>query len=125
MTKEKLIEEIEKMSVLELSELVEALEEKFGVTAAVPMAAMAGPAAAAPAEEKTEFDVVLKGFDDKKKIGVIKVVREVMQLGLKESKEFVESSASEPQAVKEGLPKKDADELKKKLEDAGATVELK
>ncbi len=125
MTKEKLIEEIEKMSVLELSELVEALEEKFGVTAAVPMAAMAGPAAAAPAEEKTEFDVVIKGFDEKKKISVIKVVREVMQLGLKESKEFVESSVSEPQAVKEGLPKKDAEELKKKLEDAGATVELK
>ncbi len=125
MTKEKLIEEIEKMSVLELSELVEALEEKFGVTAAVPMAAMAGPAAAAPAEEKTEFDVVIKGFDEKKKISVIKVVREVMQLGLKESKEFVESSAKEPQPVKEGLPKKDAEELKKKLEDAGATVELK
>ena len=125
MTKEKLIEEIEKMSVLELSEFVEALEEKFGVTAAVPMAAMAGPAAAAPAEEKTEFDVVIKGFDEKKKISVIKVVREVMQLGLKESKEFVESSVSEPQAVKEGLPKKDAEELKKKLEDAGATVELK
>ncbi len=125
MTKEKIIEEIEKMSVLELSELVEALEEKFGVTAAVPMAAMAGPAAAAPAEEKTEFDVVIKGFDDKKKISVIKVVREVMQLGLKESKEFVESSANEPQPVKEGMPKKDAEELKKKLEDAGATVELK
>lgn len=125
MTKEKIIEEIEKMSVLELSELVEALEEKFGVTAAVPMAAMAGPAAAAPAEEKTEFDVAIKGFDDKKKISVIKVVREVMQLGLKESKEFVESSANEPQPVKEGVPKKDAEELKKKLEDAGATVELK
>lgn len=125
MTKEKIIEEIEKMSVLELSELVEALEEKFGVTAAVPMAAMAGPAAAAPAEEKTEFDVVIKGFDDKKKISVIKVVREVMQLGLKESKEFVESSANEPQPVKEGMPKKDAEELKKKLEEAGATVEFK
>ena len=89
------------------------------------MSAMARPAAAAPAEEKTEFDVVIKGFDDKKKISVIKVVREVMQLGLKESKEFVESSANEPQPVKEGMPKKDAEELKKKLEEAGATVELK
>jgi len=124
MTKEKLIEAIEKMSVLELSELVEALEEKFGVTAAVPMAAAAG-AAAAPVEEKTEFDVIVNGFEAKKKISVIKVVREIMQLGLKESKDFVESSANEPKPVKEGLPKKGAEELKKKLEEAGAKVELK
>ena len=126
MTKEELIEAIEKMSVLELSELVKALEDKFGVTAAVPVAAVgAAGGAAAPAEEKTEFDVVLTGFDPKKKIGVIKVIREVMQLGLKESKEFVEESEKEPKPVKEGLPKKDAEELKKKLEEAGGKVELK
>ncbi len=127
MTKEEIIEAIEKMTVLELSELVKALEDKFGVTAAVPVAAVAGGAAggAAPAEEKTEFDVVLTGFDPKKKISVIKVIREVMQLGLKESKEFVESSEKEPKPVKEGLPKKDAEELKKKLEEAGGKVELK
>ncbi len=127
MTKEEIIEAIEKMTVLELSELVKALEDKFGVTAAVPVAAVAGGVAggAAPAEEKTEFDVVLTGFDPKKKISVIKVIREVMQLGLKESKEFVESSEKEPKPVKEGLPKKDAEELKKKLEEAGGKVELK
>lgn len=124
MTKEEIIEAIEKMNVLELSDLVKALEDKFGVSAAVPMAA-APAAGAAPAEEKTEFDVVLNGFDPKKKISVIKVVREIMQLGLKESKDFVEASANEPKPVKEGLPKKDAEELKKKLEEAGAKVELK
>ena len=122
MTKEELIEAIEKMTVLELADLVKALEDKFGVTAAVPVAAVA---AAAPAEEKTEFDVNLTGFDAKKKISVIKVVREVMQLGLKESKEFVEASEKEPKPVKEGLPKKDAEELKKKIEEAGGKVELK
>ncbi len=122
MTKEELMEAIEKMTVLELADLVKALEDKFGVTAAVPVAAVA---AAAPAEEKTEFDVVLTGFDAKKKISVIKVVREVVQLGLKESKEFVEASEKEPKPVKEGLPKKDAEELKKKLEEAGGKVELK
>jgi large subunit ribosomal protein L7/L12 len=122
MTKEELMEAIEKMTVLELADLVKALEDKFGVTAAVPVAAVA---AAAPAEEKTEFDVNLTGFDAKKKISVIKVVREVMQLGLKESKEFVEASEKEPKPVKEGLPKKDAEELKKKIEEAGGKVELK
>ncbi|NIA10781.1 MAG: 50S ribosomal protein L7/L12 [Nitrospiraceae bacterium] len=122
MTKEELIEAIEKMTVLELADLVKALEDKFGVTAAVPVAA-AG--AAAPVEEKTEFDVVLTGFDAKKKISVIKVVREVLQLGLKESKEFVEASEKEPQPVKESLPKKDAEELKKKIEEAGGKAELK
>jgi large subunit ribosomal protein L7/L12 len=125
MTKEEFIEAIEKMTVLELADLVKALEDKFGVTAAVPMAAVGAAGAAAPAEEKTEFDVVLTGFDPKKKIGVIKVVREVLQLGLKESKEFVEASEKEPKPVKEGLPKKDAEELKKKLEEAGGKVELK
>ncbi|BAL81219.1 50S ribosomal protein L7/L12 [Caldisericum exile] len=128
MTKEEIIEAIEKMSVLELSELVKALEEKFGVTAAVPMAAMpVGGAApqAAPQEEKTEFDVVLAGFDPAKKINVIKVVRETLNLGLKESKDVVEAAEKEPQKIKEALPKKDAEELKKKLEEAGAKVELK
>ncbi len=123
MTKEEIIEAIEKMNVLELSDLVKALEDKFGVSAAVPMAA-AGPTAA-PVEEKTEFDVLLEGFEASKKISVIKVVREIMQLGLKESKDFVEASAKEPKPVKEGLPKKDAEELKKKLEGAGAKVEVK
>ncbi|MGC9171234.1 50S ribosomal protein L7/L12 [Caldisericum sp.] len=128
MTKEEIIEAIEKMSVLELSELVKALEEKFGVTATVPMAAMpmAGAAPqAAPQEEKTEFDVVLVGFDPAKKINVIKVVRETLNLGLKESKDVVEAAEKEPQKIKEALPKKDAEELKKKLEEAGAKVELK
>jgi large subunit ribosomal protein L7/L12 len=128
MTKEKIIEAIEKMSVLELSELVKDLEDKFGVTAMAPISAVAaasGAAQAAPAEEKTEFDVVLNGFDAAKKISVIKVIREVMQLGLKESKDLVEASEKEVQKIKESLPKKDAEELKKKLEEAGAKVELK
>lgn len=127
MKKEEIIEAIEKMSVLELSELVKTLEEKFGVTAAVPIAAaMAGTgAAAAPVEEKTEFDVILTGFDAAKKINVIKVVREVLGLGLKESKDVVEAAEKEPQKVKEALAKTEAGELKKKLEEAGAKVELK
>lgn len=127
MTKEEIIETIEKMSVLELSELVKALEDKFGVTAMAPIAAVAQTpgAQAAPAEEKTEFDVVLNGFDAAKKINVIKAIREVMQLGLKESKDFVEAAEKEVQKIKESLPKKDAEELKKKLEEAGAKVELK
>lgn len=128
MTKEKIIEAIEKMSVLELSELVKDLEDKFGVTAMAPISAVAaasGAAQAAPVEEKTEFDVVLNGFDAAKKINVIKAVREVMQLGLKESKDLVEAAEKEMQKIKESLPKKDAEELKKKLEEAGAKVELK
>ena len=128
MTKEKIIEAIEKMSVLELSELVKDLEDKFGVTAMAPISAVAaasGAAQAAPVEEKTEFDVVLNGFDAAKKISVIKVIREVMQLGLKESKDLVEASEKEVQKIKESLSKKDAEELKKKLEEAGAKVELK
>ncbi len=127
MTKEEIIEAIEKMNVLELSELVKELEEKFGVSAMAPVAAVGVAASAqpaAPAEEKTEFDVTLTGFDPAKKINVIKVVREALQLGLKESKDLVEASEKEPQHIKEGLPKKDADELKKKLEEAGAKVEL-
>ncbi|MGB9694428.1 MAG: 50S ribosomal protein L7/L12 [Caldisericaceae bacterium] len=127
MTKEEIIEAIEKMSVLELSELVKALEDKFGVTAAVPMGAMPAQAAqaAAPAEEKTEFDVVVTGFEAAKKINVIKVVRETLGLGLKESKDLVEAAEKEPQKIKESLAKKDAEDLKKKLEEAGAKVEMK
>ena len=122
MNKEQIIEAIESMTVLELSELVKALEEKFGVSAAAPVAVAAAPAAAAAAaEEKTEFDVILASAGDKK-IGVIKVVREVTGLGLKEAKELVDNA---PKAVKEKISKADADALKAKLEEAGASVEVK
>jgi large subunit ribosomal protein L7/L12 len=122
-TKEQVIEFIEKMTVLELAELVKELEEKFGVSAAAPVAvAAAGPAAAAaPVEEKDEFDVILKEAGDKK-INVIKVVRAVTGLGLKEAKDLVDGA---PQTVKEAMPKAEAEELKKQLEEAGAKVELK
>ena len=116
-----LIEEVKGLTVLELSELVHALEEEFGVSAAA-MAAPAAGAAAPAAEEKTEFDVVLTGFDAAAKIKVIKVVREITGLGLAEAKAFVESA---PKAVKEAVSKDEAEELKKKLEEAGAKVELK
>jgi large subunit ribosomal protein L7/L12 len=119
------VDYIKNMSVLELSELVKTLEDELGVeaAAAVPMAAMAAaPGAAAPAaEEKTEFDVVLTAIGDKK-INVIKVVREVTSLCLKEAKDLVESA---PKAVKEGVPKEEAEAIKKKFADAGATAELK
>jgi large subunit ribosomal protein L7/L12 len=120
----KLVEEIEKMSVLDLAELVKILEEKFGVSAAAPM--MAAPvAAAAPAgEEKSVFNVVLTSPGDKK-IEVIKVVRDVTQKGLKEAKDMVDASASTPQIIKEGAKKEEAEDLKKKFEAAGAKVELK
>ncbi|MGE5576324.1 MAG: 50S ribosomal protein L7/L12 [Syntrophothermus sp.] len=124
MTKEQLIEEIEKMTVLELSDLVKALEEKFGVSAAVPMAVAAAPAAgaAAPVEaEQTEFSVILTNAGQAK-INVIKVVRELTGLGLKEAKDLVDGA---PKPVKEGVSKDQATEIKKKLEDAGATVEVK
>jgi large subunit ribosomal protein L7/L12 len=121
----KIIEEVEKMSVLDLSELVKALEDKFGVSAAAPVAvaAVAGPAAAAaPAEEKTEFDVVLAAAGANK-IAVIKAVREINQsLGLVEAKALVEAA---PKAVLEGAKKEDAEAAKAKLVEAGATVELK
>jgi large subunit ribosomal protein L7/L12 len=122
-TKEQVVEFIEQMSVLELSELVKELEDKFGVSAAAPVAIAAGPAAAeaAPVEEKDEFDVVLKSAGDKK-INVIKVVRAATGLGLKEAKDLVDGA---PQTVKEAAAKADAEELKKQLEEAGATVELK
>ena len=122
LTKDELIAAIESMTVLEMSELVSALEEKFGVSAAAPVAAAAAAApAAAAAEEKTEFDVVLTAAGDKK-IQVIKVVRELTGLGLKEAKDLVEAA---PKAVKEGLPKAQAEEIKAKLEEQGATAELK
>jgi large subunit ribosomal protein L7/L12 len=123
-TKEQVVSFIENMSVLELAELVKELEEKFGVSAAAPVAVAAAPAAGgadAAAEEKDEFDVVLKGAGDKK-INVIKVVRAATGLGLKEAKDMVDGA---PQTIKEAMPKADAEELKKQLEEAGADVELK
>ena len=116
-----LIEEVKGLTVLELSELVHALEEEFGVSAAA-MAAPAAGAAAAPAEEKTEFDVGLAGFDAAAKIKVIKAVREITGLGLAEAKAAVEGA---PKTLKEAVGKDEAEELKKKLEEAGAKVELK
>ena len=115
-----MIEEIKGLTVLELSELVHALEEEFGVSAAAMAAPAAGGAAAAAAEEKTDFDVVLTGFDAAKKIGVIKVVREVMGLGLAEAKAAVEGA---PTTMKEGLGKDEAEALKKQVEEAGGKVE--
>ena len=124
-TKEQVIEFIEKMSVLELAEMVKELEDKFGVSAAAPVAvAAAGPAAgaeAAAAEEKTEFDVVLTAVGDKK-INVIKVVRAITGLGLKEAKDLVDGA---PNTVKEAAGKEEAEGIKTQLEEAGASVELK
>lgn len=121
-----IIEAIEKMTVMELVELKKALEDKFGVTAAAPMMmgampAMAGGAAAAAVEEKTEFDVVLVGVGDKK-IQVIKVVRELTGLGLKEAKDLVDGA---PKTVKEGVSKDEAEKVKAKLEEQGASIEVK
>jgi large subunit ribosomal protein L7/L12 len=122
MNKEEIISAIEEMSVLELSELVEELEEKFGVSAAAPVAVAGGAGAAGGAEEEqTEFDVFLADIGGKK-IKVIKAVRELTGLGLKEAKAVVDDA---PGNVKEGLAKEDAEEMKEKLEEAGATVELK
>ena len=124
MTKEEIMQAIESMTVLELSELVKAMEEKFGVSAAAPVAvAAAAPAAggAAAADEQSEFDVILKSAGDKK-INVIKVVREITGLGLKEAKALVDEA---PKPIKEKVAKAEAEELKAKLEEAGAQVELK
>lgn len=125
MTKDQILEAIENMTVLELSELVKALEEKFGVSAAAPVAVAAVPGAAggaaAEADEKTDFDVILASAGDKK-IQVIKVVREITGLGLKEAKDLVDGA---PNPVKEGVGKEEAEQIKEKLEEAGATVELK
>ena len=117
-----LIEEVKGLTVLELSELVHALEEELGVSAAAMAAPAAGGAAAPAAEEKTEFDVVLAGFDAAAKIKVIKAVREITGLGLAEAKGMVEGA---PKTLKEAVAKDEAEELKKKLEEAGAKVELK
>ena len=117
-----LIEEVKSLTVLELSELVKALEEEFGVSAAAMAAPAAGGAAAEAAEEKTEFDVVLAGFDAAAKIKVIKAVREITGLGLAEAKGVVEGA---PKTLKEAVSKDEAEEMKKKLEEAGAKVELK
>lgn len=123
MTKDELIQAIENMTVLELSELVKALEERFGVSAAAPvaMAAGAAPVAEAAEEEQTSFDVVLSAIGDQK-IQVIKVVRELTGLGLKEAKALVDEA---PKAVKEGVSKEEADSVKAKLEEVGASVEIK
>ena len=125
MTKDELVNAIAELTVLELSELVKAIEEKFGVKAAAPAVAVAAaPAAAgaAAAEEKDEFNVVLTAVDAAKKIAVIKVVREITGLGLKEAKDLVVGA---PKAVKENVAKAEAEELKKKITEAGGTVELK
>lgn len=125
MDKNQIMEAIKGMTVLELAELVKELEEEFGVSAAAPMAVAAAPtaggAAAAEEEEKTEFDVVLAGVGDQK-IKVIKVVREITSLGLKEAKDLVDNA---PKPVKEGISKEEAEEIKTKLEEVGAQVEVK
>lgn len=123
LSKEEILDAIASMTVLEVSELIKMMEEKFGVSAAAAAVAVAAPAAgaAAPAEEKTEFDVVLAEVGANK-VSVIKAVRELTGLGLKDAKDLVEAA---PKAVKEALPKADAEEAKKKLEAAGAKVELK
>lgn len=117
----KLIEDVKGLTVLELSELVKALEEEFGVSAAAPVAVAAAPGAAAPAEEKSEFNVVLASAGENK-MAVIKLVKEITGLGLKESKELVEGA---PKPVKENVAKAEAEEMKAKFEAAGAVVELK
>ncbi|KOP72277.1 50S ribosomal protein L7/L12 [Cytobacillus solani] len=120
MTKEQIIEAVKNMTVLELNDLVKAIEEEFGVTAAAPVAVMGGAAAGA-VEEKTDFDVILASAGDQK-IKVIKVVREITGLGLKEAKELVDNT---PKALKEGASKEEAEEIKAKLEEVGAGVEVK
>lgn len=121
MSKEQILEAIKEMTVLELNDLVKAIEEEFGVTAAAPVAVVGGAGAGAAAEEQTEFDVVLASAGDQK-IKVIKVVREITGLGLKEAKEVVDNA---PKALKEGVSKEEAEEIKAKLEEVGAGVEVK
>jgi large subunit ribosomal protein L7/L12 len=125
-SKDEILDAISKMSLLEVTELISDMEKKFGVTAAAPVALAAAPgvaaAAAAPVEEKTEFAVTLKEYPADKKVTVIKVIREITGLGLKEAKDLVEGV---PSLVKEGVNKADSDAMKKKLEDAGAKVEIK
>ena len=117
----KIVEQLSKLTVVEAAELSKQLEEKWGVTAAAPAAAIPAAGAAAPAEEKTEFTIFLSSFGDKK-INVIKEVRSITGLGLKEAKDLVEGA---PKEIKKGVSKKDAEEVKKKLEAAGAKIELK
>jgi large subunit ribosomal protein L7/L12 len=124
-SKEEILDAISKLTLVEVVELISDFEKKFGVTAAAPVAAAAAPAAgaaAAPVEEKTEFTVVLKEYPADKKVTVIKVIREITGLGLKEAKDLVEGV---PSTVKEAVNKADSDTFKKKLEDAGAKVEVK
>ena len=126
-SKDEILEAISNMTVMQVVELISDMEKKFGVTAAAPVAMVAGggagaAAAAAPAEEKTEFTVSLKEYPADKKVGVIKVIRELTGLGLKEAKDLVEGV---PSVVKEGVNKADSDTMKKKLEEAGAKVEIK
>lgn len=121
MTTEQILEAVKEMTVLELNDLVKAIEEEFGVTAAAPVAVAGGAAAGGAEEEQSEFDVILASAGDKK-IQVIKAVREITGLGLKEAKAVVDEA---PKAVKEGVAKEEAEELKAKLEEAGATIELK
>lgn len=121
MTKEQILDAIKEMTVLELNDLVKAIEEEFGVTAAAPVAMMGGAGAGEAAAEQTEFDVVLASAGDQK-IKVIKVVRELTGLGLKEAKEVVDNA---PKAIKEGVSKEEAEEMKAKLEEVGAGVEVK
>ena len=125
--KDEILDAISKMTLMEVVELIADMEKKFGVTAAAPVAVAAGPAvaggaAAAPAEEQTEFTVTLKEYPADKKVTVIKVIREITGLGLKEAKDLVEGA---PSTVKEAVSKADSDTMKKKLEDAGAKVEVK
>ena len=126
-SKDEILDSISKMTVMEVVELISDMEKKFGVTAAAPVAVAAGPggagaAVAAPAEEQTEFTVTLKEYPADKKVTVIKVIRELTGLGLKEAKDLVEGV---PSTVKEGVAKADSETMKKKLEDAGAKVEIK
>jgi len=121
MTNEQIIEAVKEMSVLELNDLVKAIEEEFGVTAAAPVAAAGAGGGEAVEEEQSEFDVILENAGSSK-IKVIKVVREITGLGLKDAKEVADSA---PKAVKEGVDKEEAEEIKEKLEEAGATVEVK
>ena len=123
MTHEEIIAAVESMTVLDLADLVKAMEEKFGVSAAAT-AVVAGAAAPA-AEEKTEFDVVLKSFDAAAKLKVLKLVREVCGLGLKEAKDFVEAVAAGPKTVKEGLSKEDADKMAAQFKEVGGECEIK
>lgn len=126
-SKDEILDAISKMTVMEVVELISDMEKKFGVTAAAPVAVAAGPgagaaAAAAPAEEQTEFTVILKEYPADKKVAVIKVIRELTGLGLKEAKDLVEGA---PSTVKEAVSKADSETMKKKLEDSGAKVEVK